>query len=577
MPGFVIAGSRIGSLPRSADGARLVSGEMVFGPYYARRETLDRFAGDKVFRQGERYTIITEGVILNGGELCDSAGVADIGDWIESALARGEETFFDQFRGAFSGAVYDKVRDELTAYTSHIGDSPVFYSCAGSSIAIASQVDYLPQWGEKASLTLNRNAVYAMLSYGFMAADETYAEEIRRLRPGHYLKVVDDRLTVHRYHRFEKRDVELADMPLEELVRGLDVRFRRAVAMEFDKDLEYGYEHLADLSGGLDSRMTTWVAKELGYGPIVNLVFSQSGYLDETIASEIAAKLGNQLYVRTLDDASFLREYDEIVALGGGLGLYSGITGARQVLRTLNLGRFGLEHTGQLGDVVVGSFSRPHARSNALRPGGLYSTKLASRVDWRHLDDYDDYEIYMLYQRGFNGALSSHLVRRHYVEVASPFLDVDLISYCLSMPSRVRGSGELYRHWLRTRYPDAAAIRWERTGARAGAGPVVTTLSRLRKSGPAALERKLGLPARRSGLGRSMNPFEYWFQVHPELAQDLDAYFHKSVAEVPFDRELRDDIGEYYANGTAVERTQAVTAVSAVRRYFQGNGHGRYG
>ncbi len=59
--------------------------------------------------------------------------------------------------------------------------------------------------------------------------------------------------------------------------------------MEFDKDIEYGYKHLVSLSGGLDSRMTTYVANDLGYGDsIVNLTFSKTNYVDEQTAKDIA-------------------------------------------------------------------------------------------------------------------------------------------------------------------------------------------------------------------------------------------------------------------------------------------------
>ena len=35
-------------------------------------------------------------------------------------------------------------------------------------------------------ITLNEHAVESMLSYGFLSADFTYANEIKRLYPGHY-------------------------------------------------------------------------------------------------------------------------------------------------------------------------------------------------------------------------------------------------------------------------------------------------------------------------------------------------------------------------------------------------------
>lgn len=48
-------------------------------------------------------------------------------------------------------------------------------------------------------------------------------------------------------------------MAVTDLIDMLDEKFRAVVKLEFDKDIEYGYKYLVDLSGGLDSRMTSWV------------------------------------------------------------------------------------------------------------------------------------------------------------------------------------------------------------------------------------------------------------------------------------------------------------------------------
>ena len=66
-------------------------------------------------------------------------------------------------------------------------------------------------------------------------------------------------------------------MTLGDAVEQLDVLFRKAVSRCFEKDKAYGYNnHLASLSGGIDSRMVNFVAKELGYKKISNYTFGQS-------------------------------------------------------------------------------------------------------------------------------------------------------------------------------------------------------------------------------------------------------------------------------------------------------------
>lgn len=59
---------------------------------------------------------------------------------------------------------------------------------------------------------------------------------------------------ITQYYSLDNSHVK-QDMTAEDAVELIDRYFRQAVKREFDKDKEYGYEHLVDLSGGLDSRM----------------------------------------------------------------------------------------------------------------------------------------------------------------------------------------------------------------------------------------------------------------------------------------------------------------------------------
>lgn len=103
-----------------------------------------------------------------------------------------------------------------------------------------------------------------------------------------------------------------------------DKIFRRTIELEFEKDKEYGYKHIATVSGGLDSRMTTWVVHDMGYTDQVNYTFSQSGYLDETIAKEIARDLKHEWIFKFLDNGNFLTNIEDMIKVNFGNFLYTG-------------------------------------------------------------------------------------------------------------------------------------------------------------------------------------------------------------------------------------------------------------
>lgn len=53
---------------------------------------------------------------------------------------------------------------------------------------------------------------------------------------------------------------------------------------------------------------------------------------------------------------------------------------SKNSLDTINLDTYGLVHTGQLGDVVIGTFSSKAQHGPATLESGAYSTKLAERL-----------------------------------------------------------------------------------------------------------------------------------------------------------------------------------------------------
>ena len=62
-----------------------------------------------------------------------------------------------------------------------------------------------------------------------------------------------------------------------------------SVLLEYQKDTEFGTDHLALLSGGLDSRVAMMYAIKNNEKPGNALCFSQSKYFDHTISEKIAA------------------------------------------------------------------------------------------------------------------------------------------------------------------------------------------------------------------------------------------------------------------------------------------------
>ena len=536
-----------------------------------RRHTLNKFIEDKTFCETDSLILIAEGYLLNKTALFARYGVQSVATLMETMYRAEGEAFFAAFRGAFSGALYDKEKDLCLLYTNHTGDKAVFYTLCGSHFAAGSQVNYVLDACKELDwpLTLDEQAAYQMLTFGFMESDGTYAKEIRRLLGGTYLRIEKGEAQVLRYFRLEKHPERFEGQTEDQIIDALDAEFRRAVDAEYRKDEEYGLKHLADISGGLDSRINTWVAHEMSPRHLQLITYSKNNYLDERIAKEIAVHWKDELLFRQLDDASYLYELDELVFLNAGLSLYSGITGGKRMLEDLNLDAYGLEHTGQVNGAVIGSLLCGKDGLEKRYPSGKFSNKLNHRLDQAYAANFDDHELYLLSTRTFRGILNTQLIRENYTEIAFPFLDVELLQLCLDIPLEYRLGHNIYKKWILTKYPQAARFRWEKTGAKISEGKPIGLLRKVITKGPHKLLRMMG---KHSLSNHGMNPLDYWFGRDKALQTYLNRQEAEGYRCLPqaSDR-LISDMKQLYATGSFNEKAMVLTILAAAKLYFGDN------
>ncbi len=571
MPGFFVGNIEHGVLINEFND-RCIQEQTIIDELFFARNTLDRFLLDKPFYGNDEYALIIEGVLLNKHELLVRFNASSVEELAISLYKLEGDAFFRHFRGPFSGAFLDRQNEKLIVYTNHMGDNAVFYHVdTNGHFAFGSQVNYIASALRAKGIKeeLDEAAVLQMLTYGFMIDDSTFISQIKRLLPGCYavLQLKDRSWSLHSYYRPKGHKVSLDGWSREEILEQVDRLFVQAVRREFDKDREYGYRHLCDLSGGLDSRMTTWVAHEQGYEDCLNLTYCQAGYADQIIAEQIAADLGNEFLFKSLDDASFIYEPDRIVRMNNGLALYAGITGGESLLRMLDISQFGLEHTGQAGDVVISSCIDDIAQLHSIEHIGAYSSKLLDFVASPDPKAFIDQEQFFFEARVWLGALSTHMIRNNYTVAVSPFLDVDLLDFCLSIPAEMRLRHRFYKEWIQKMHPGAAKYVWEKEGCRIDAQP----LSRVAAKGIRGL-RSMMLLLRGRGGGRSrlasMNPFEYWYATDKELREWIDAKVEDAIESVP--ASLSDHLIFLRNDASVLEKIQIITVGAAIKCYVTG-------
>lgn len=578
MPGFFVSNEKINIELKNKFQDNCVFEDLCLGYEIGtvKRNTLEKFLDDKVCVETNHYILVQEGYLLNKQELFIKYGRENISSLMVTMYESAGEIFFSEFRGCFSGALYDKKQKMWIVYTNQIGDNPVFFCNSGTWFAAGSQVNYILDFctQNRMNLSFNADAAYQMLTYGYILTGDTLANEIHRLRGGDYIVIKEGVLTQKTYHRFEYHPERTKDMTEDEIIENIDQLFRKAVRLEWEKDNEYGYKHIADLSGGLDSRMNLWVSHSMLNQHASILTYSKAGYLDERIAKSIALYWGDEFCFKSLDDIEYLKDIDENTELLEGMSFYSGITGGKRFLESLNLKNYGIEHTGMVGDSILGSFFHHKDDQLKMRIMGTESDKLVDRLSdsvKSLYKEFSTYEIYLMYSRGFCGACNTHLLRKNFTEVGSPFLNVDFMQMCYDIPIELRMNHNIYIKWIMKKYPEAGNFIWEKTGGKPGESKIRKAIRRVKTKGKRILLNKIGI---KKYITENMNPLDFWLSNNDVVKKYLDEYEKNGYIYMPADvsQLLIQDMKRLYRCGNVTEKSLVLTVLAAAKYYFKGNG-----
>ncbi len=542
---------------------------------------LNKFPGDQICREDERIVCFLNGYVYNKADYTQTGRLADglnrqtngvsgpSTDWAEAfsqALTEDAEGTLGRLRGGFCGYLFDKRTGELLVYTDQVAVKPVYYYVNDDKWMVSDHLDYMVQvlGYNRLNADFQPLAAQYMLTYGYMIDDTTYIRQIHRLLPGQYVRVRGGKAEVTRYHMIQDKPVPITE---EEAVEKIDVAFREAVRREFEKDREYGYRHLVDLSGGLDSRMVSWVAHDMGYTDQVNITYCRARYRDEVISKQIALRLGHEYLFKPLDDARWMYDIDEMTSQNNGAAFYMGMTGGRRLLELINMEQFGIEHTGMIGDAILGTLYRDKELScgKPVLGQSTHSDRLQYSFDENLLQEYPCQELFGIYTRGMLGASSSYLIRQQYIETASPFMDVDLLDVAFSIPFDMRNHHHIYLRWINEKYPQAAEFGWEKWG---GVKPKESHIFIRKIKTTQRLLWQVICKAARIDNQDSMNPIDYWYDKDPGIQKYMRDYMESVIENPALDRELKEDILRLFREGSVEEKSLAITVLAMVKKYF---------
>lgn len=557
MYGFYIYFSH---LPLNSEISERYDYTITFGNYFFNYIKFNKFENDRFFLETENYILGLDGVILNLQDLKKQYAISSFPKLIVSLFEKENTNFISKLKGEFSGFIFEKKSQQLYFYNNKTATKQVFYSQFKESFVIAPTLEAISKARTENNVknSLNINATYNLLTFGGMIENQTLVSEIYKLGGGEYLVFKDDILTTSRYYDFNK--VPITINTKKKAVAQINEVFIDALHLEYQKDEEYNYNSIATLSGGLDSRMNVMLAQKLGYKS-TTFCFSQSNYADETIARKIANDLNLDFKFIPLDDGDYLKNLSQMVSINNGLQFYHGSAHYNFALQQLDLSNYGLIHTGQIGDGILGGFVSTTKEKDFLSQtiSKRFIDKVA--IDQSLLDSYRDEEVFKLYQRVFNVAnFGSYMVEHHQTYLVSPFMDTDVIETALSIAPNLKYNQDIYIDWMNQLHPEVTNYIWERTGFKPNK-KWKTVASRytnkIKKEYFIATKQKNKL---------SMNPLEYWLESNKSINLFYEQVYNENIALLQPNMELFTDIKNMFKIGSFNEKALVLTLLEIIRK-----------
>lgn len=214
--------------------------------------------------------------------------------------------------GMFALCVWDEDRREAFLARDRMGKKPLVWLEHEGSLWFASELKALcrvPGWDR----ALDLEALDVYLSQQFVPAPRTIYRAVRKLPPGHRMRVRDGRVAIEPYWslRFEpKLELDEAEAA-EELGRVL----RAAVARRLESEVPLG----AFLSGGVDSSVVVGLMNEALERPVATYTigFEEKAWDEREHARRVAERFGTEHHEHVVrpdvaaDLGTILAQYDE--------------------------------------------------------------------------------------------------------------------------------------------------------------------------------------------------------------------------------------------------------------------------
>jgi asparagine synthase (glutamine-hydrolysing) len=291
-------------------------------------------AHQPMWDESKRYCIVFNGEIFNFRELREdlmTRGVSffssgDTEVLLKLYILEGEKCL-NKLNGFFSFCIYDKQEQAMFLARDRFGIKPLLYVLDEDKFIFASEMKAILQMG--IDRHLDYVSLYTYLQLNYTPAPHTIFTTVKKLMPGHYMRVSRRETEIKPYYSIPYHAAEVSKQTLR--YEDAQQKFRELLDESVQRRLVSDVPIGSFLSGGVDSSVITALARRHKSDlHTFSIGFRDEKFFDEThYASLVAKHLGTEhtIFSLTNDDLfahvhDILEYIDEPFADSSAIAVY---------------------------------------------------------------------------------------------------------------------------------------------------------------------------------------------------------------------------------------------------------------
>jgi len=322
--------------------------------------------------ESKRYCIVFNGEIFNFKELktaLQSKGVSFRSESDTEVLLQlyihEKENCLNQLNGFFSFCIYDKQEQSFFLARDRYGIKPLLYLIDEDKFLFASEMKSMLCYG--IDKTIDYTSLHAYLQLNYTPAPHTIFTHVKKLNPGHFMKVTRGKAEIHPYY-----DIPVSQAKIDQNItyEQAKVKFKDLLEVSVQRRLVADVPLGSFLSGGLDSSVVAGLASK--HQPDLHtfsIGFKDEPFFDETDYARLVAKhfntehtvfslTNNDLYEHVHDILDYI---DEPFADSSAIAVY--------ILSKETRKHATVALSGDGADELLGGYNKHEAMYRMLHPG----------------------------------------------------------------------------------------------------------------------------------------------------------------------------------------------------------------